>query len=165
MFTFCKARWARRKKTKKKITKLKWPKYQKLKDKNMGWTKQEFWQYLLKRNAGIMSKFWNCTYILMWYNETTCTIFSFFLFTQELVRQQKTWNICWILEWPISWTLRKMMLMSIPNAIRRKAFPTKASAAQTCPRPTLLSFLTKVWNSLTEPSASRVEKSLLIVYW
>ena len=42
MFTFCKARWARRKKIGKKITQLKWPKYQKPKDENMGWTKQLF---------------------------------------------------------------------------------------------------------------------------
>ena len=32
MFTFCKARWARRKETREKITQLKWPKYQKLTD-------------------------------------------------------------------------------------------------------------------------------------
>ena len=40
MFTFYKARWADRKKTRKKITQIKWPKYQKPKDENMGWTKQ-----------------------------------------------------------------------------------------------------------------------------
>ena len=39
LFTFCKARWTRRKKTGKKITKLMWSKYQKPKDKNMRWTK------------------------------------------------------------------------------------------------------------------------------
>ena len=38
MFTFSKARWAKRKKTGKKIMQLKWPKYQKPKDENMGWT-------------------------------------------------------------------------------------------------------------------------------
>ena len=42
MFTFFKARWAKRKK-RKKIMQLKWPKYQNSKDENMGWTKHKFW--------------------------------------------------------------------------------------------------------------------------
>ena len=40
MFTFCKARWVRWERNRKKIMQLKLPTYQKPKDKNMGWTKQ-----------------------------------------------------------------------------------------------------------------------------
>ena len=69
---FCKARWARWKKTGKKITQLKWPKYQKPKDENMGWTKQisikspayllkhySIWQKSCSKNTiNIIDYFW-----------------------------------------------------------------------------------------------------------
>ena len=67
MFTFCKARWARPEKNGKKITQLKWPKYQKPTDENVGWTKQNS-KYLLRFNHLYKKKSWkreefknNCT--------------------------------------------------------------------------------------------------------
>ena len=41
LHNLCLPLWARRKENRKKITQLKWPKYQKPKDENMGWTKQK----------------------------------------------------------------------------------------------------------------------------
>ena len=45
MFEFWKARWVRWKRTGKKTTQLKWPKYQKPKDKNIGWRKNLWWNF------------------------------------------------------------------------------------------------------------------------
>ena len=62
LFTYCKARWTRKKKNRKKITQLKWPKYQKPKDKNLGWTKHKklqnhnFWMNCLKKNVPYLNR-------------------------------------------------------------------------------------------------------------
>ena len=50
LIVICKARWARRKKTGKKISQIKWPKYQKPKDENMEWTKH----LQSKNRAGVL---------------------------------------------------------------------------------------------------------------
>ena len=61
LFTFCKSRWARQKKTRKKIMQLKWPKYQKLKDENMGWRKNK------KEKFRILGQSLHCTETLIFY--------------------------------------------------------------------------------------------------
>ena len=80
-------------KNRKKITQLKWPKYQKPKDKNKGWTKHS-WQKLFyfnlfsspkekqKNNVGI----WKMTPVVIWNNKYPKDTFQllFLYFTQAV---------------------------------------------------------------------------------